>query len=66
MLVLIFAIAAVFCAVKWFVWRLSVMVLLRYMQRKDVPLPSEAEMREGGKWVAAHLISDLNSRKKWS
>lgn len=60
---LFFAILALVCAVGWLTRYVSGAALLWYIDKKGIPLPSDAEMAEGCKWAVQNMIKDLFGRR---
>ena len=56
---MILIIITIICAFGWLVQRISNMILLRYLQEKNYPLPSNEDMERGQKWVVKHMLNDL-------
>lgn len=63
MLTIVFAVAAVICAFKWYFWRVTAAVLMWYVEETGNPIPSKEKMGEGYKWVGEQLFKDLTVRK---
>lgn len=63
MLTVILSLVIALCAFKWFIWRIHVMALMGYIQKKDIPLPTEEELEEEIRWVGRHMINDLLGQK---
>ena len=60
---IVFAVAAVICAFRWYYWRVTAIVLMWYVEETGNPLPSKEKMREGCRWVGEQLFKDLTGRK---
>ncbi len=52
------------CAVGWLTQYISTAALMWYIQEKNVPLPSDEEMKEGTRYVTKHLVNDLFRGKR--
>lgn len=60
MITLIFVTISAFFALKWFQNKFDNMILLWYLlEKKNLPVPSPAEVEEGRRWVMSHLLRDL-------
>ena len=59
MLAIIFAIAAMVCAIGWLVYWLVSLALILYMTGQDIPLPSRDEMKACLEAVIRNLIDDM-------
>lgn len=64
LIAIVFAVLAVICAIGWLTMHISTGMLIWYLQKKGIPLPSSEEMKEGSRWVVQHLIGDLLGRKR--
>lgn len=63
MAAIVLAVVAGICALGWLTRYISTAVLLWYLQEKNIPFPSEEDMRSGAKWVVSHVVRDLFCRK---
>lgn len=52
------------CAFGWLIQRINTMILLWYLQEKDVPFPNDEDMRRGSIYVVRHMLSDLLGSKR--
>ena len=52
------------CAFGWLIQRINTMILLWYLQEKDVPFPNDEDMRRGSTYVVRHMLSDLLGSKR--
>lgn len=52
------------CAFGWLIQKINTMTLLWYLQEKDVPFPSNEDMKKGSSYVVKHMLSDLLGPKR--
>ena len=61
--VAVLVILVVVCAFGWFSRYLSTAVLLWYLQEKNFPFPTDAEMKTGSKFVSKRIVEDVFKKK---
>ena len=66
LITLLAIVVAVVSLVEWQLCRISVMTFVWYLTEKGFPLPSDADMKKGSRYVVAHLFKDLHSGKHLS
>lgn len=59
MLVFTLAVIAVICGFGWFSMYLGNAGLLWYLSKRNVPFPTDEELKEGCRWALSHIIEDL-------
>ena len=59
MAIAILAAIALYCAFRWLTQYICTTAILWYMEKKNVPFPSERELREGMQWVIQRILCDL-------
>ena len=57
-------VAAVYCAVRWFFSWVSVMTLLWFLHKRDCDIPTEADIKEGTRWVFANITGLARKKTK--
>lgn len=57
------AITTVICAFGWFSMYVSTAILYWYLQEKNLPFPTDAEMKAGSKFVSRHIVEDIFKKK---
>lgn len=64
MLPIVLGIVAVVCAIGWLVNRINSMILIWYLQEKNVPMPTNEELKRGSTYVASHILKDVFASKR--
>lgn len=59
MLTLLFAATTVICAVGWLATKVSVLIMVWYLDEKKVPQPSKKDLSNGANFVVKHILKDL-------
>ena len=59
MLLIVLGCATAICAAGWLFSRISTMTLIWYLQEKNVPFPSNEDLKRGSKFVVEHMFRDL-------
>lgn len=59
MLTLLFVITTIICALGWLVTKMSTLILSWYLTEKNVPPPTEEDLRKGADYVVKHILKDL-------
>ena len=59
---LIFIGTTIVFAWLWLVEKVANATLLWYFTEKNIPFPSDEDMKKGSAWVARHFIDDLLHR----
>ena len=59
MLLIVLGCATAICAAGWLSSRIDTMTLLWYLQEKNVPFPSNEDLKRGSKFVVEHMLRDL-------
>lgn len=56
-----FILTTIICAVGWLSRYISTAALLWYIQEKEIPLPSDSEMKAGTRFATEHMIKDFKN-----
>lgn len=56
---IILSVIAAYCAFRWFLQSINTMTMIWYIQKKNIPLPDERDIREGTKWVIERILDDI-------
>lgn len=50
--------------IGWLMQYISTLTLVWYLTEKGFPLPSDADLKKGSRYVVSHLLKDLASDKR--
>lgn len=54
-----FILTTIICAVGWLIRYINAATLIWYIQEKEIPLPSDSEMKAGTRFVIEHMFKDF-------
>lgn len=55
---------AIAALLGWFTQYISTLTLMWYLTEKGFPLPSDADLKKGSRYVVSHLFRDFGSGKR--
>ena len=64
MMTLFFLVVSVVSLIGWLMQYISTLTLVWYLTEKDFPLPSDADLKKGSRYVVSHLLKDRASDKR--
>lgn len=60
---LILIVIAIAALLGWFTQYISTLTLMWYLTEKGFPLPSDADLKKGSRYVVSHLLMNFGSGK---
>ena len=60
----ILIVVAAVALIGWLIQYISNLTLVWYLTEKGFPLPSDADLKKGSRYVVSHLLKDLASDKR--
>lgn len=56
---ILFFVLSVICAIGWLTTKISVLILAWYLTEKNVPRPTDADLKKGSDYVVKSILKDL-------